>query len=140
MDFRIVCEKGIEYTNLNNFIDDFLDYDDKLTDENYKYLENLIWEAIEEKKGKIMGTPFWDIMFELIEDFIYTYKIDEETISYDLYKGWEVILYVIENPETKNHYAIARQVSRWGDSEFVDDFEEVYKTTEIKEVWKAVKE
>ena len=140
MDFRIVCEKGIEYTNLNDFIDDFLHYDDRLTDENYEYLESLIWEAIEEKKGKIMGTPFWDIMFELVEDFIYTYKIDEETINYDLYKGWEVILYVVENPETKNHYAIARQISRWGDSEFVDDFEEVYKTTEIKEVWKAVKE
>lgn len=131
-EFKITCKKGITYTDIETFGDEFEANNDSLTDENTDYLDNVVWEYIEETKGEIPDYIVW--ILYLLEDFFYTYQADRETVEYDLYKGWEWIRVVIQNPKTNNYYQIFKAEGRYGDT----DYPEGYQFTQVEPYDKVV--
>ena len=105
MDFNITCEKGITYTNIETFKEDFDHNGDSFTDENEEEIDKYIWAVIEETDGKIPDT-IWYFMREFSEDFLYNYRADRETLEYDIYKGYAYILLILQNPYTNNYFGI----------------------------------
>lgn len=138
--FRITCKKGITYTDIETFSEQFEDNHDDLTDENVDYLNNVVWDYIEETKGKIPEYMVW--VLYLLEDFFYTYEADRETIEYDLYKGWEWIRIVIQNPKTHNYYQIFKTEGRYGDTEYPEGYQltQVEPYEKVVNSWKEVED
>lgn len=139
--FEITCEKGITYTNIENFTEEFYENVDSLTNENVDYLENYIWEAIEEYNGKIPEPLVW-IMLDFCEDFTYNYEVDRETLEYNLYKGWAYIKVIIQNPETGNYYAFYNNEGKYDTEKFANgyEFERVRPAEKIIKTWETLNE
>ena len=137
MDFNITCEKGITYTDPETFVEDFYGNNDNIDCENYSYLENYVWEWIEATNGRI-PSYVWDIISDLMEDFIWDNHIDDELIEYDLEDGRETIRRVIVSPNM-NYFATILTQNRWGDREYLDcDFTKVKKAKKVVETWEEV--
>lgn len=134
-NFEITCEKGITYTNIENFVEDFLKNQDEISQENVKYLEALIWEYIETNSEEVPEYII-DIITDLIE-FIYDFTIDKQLIDCDLYKGWESNLEILQNPKTGNYFGIEKSENRWGDHDYPNGytFHRVRKVDKIIQVW-----
>lgn len=132
-NFSVTCGRTT-YTNIETFAGDILNNDEALTQEHVQYLEELIWEYIEEGNGKI-PEYIVDIITDLIE-FIYDFQIDIQLVTWDLYKGWENKLIILQNPKTGNHYGIFKAENRWGDY----DYPEGYEFVRVKYLEKVIKE
>lgn len=134
-DFCITCATGITYTNLENLLYDMDNNADRFTQENIEYLNNYIWETIEETKGKI-PCGMLEIMEEI--DFIYDYTVDRVTLNSDLYKGWSNELVILLSPISEKHYGIRAITGRYGNTEYEEPLFQVRKTEEVVTVWKTV--
>ena len=136
-DFCITCATGITYTNLENLLYDMDNNADSFTQENIKYLNNYIWEVIEETKGKI-PCGMLGIMEEI--DFIFDYTIDRVTLDYDLYKGWSNQLVILLSPISKKYYGTYATEGRYGDLEYDEPLFLVKKVEKVVSAWEEVKE
>lgn len=136
-DFCITCAAGITYTNLENLLYDMDNNADSFTQENIKYLNNYIWEVIEETKGKI-PCGMLGIMREI--DFIYDYTVDRVILDYDLYKGWSNQLVILLSPISKRYYGIYKTEGRYGDLEYDESLVQVKKVEKVVSAWEEVKE
>jgi hypothetical protein len=136
-DFCITCAAGITYTNLENLLYDMDNNADSFTQENIEYLNNYIWEVIEETKGKI-SCGMLGIMEEI--DFIYDYTVDRVTLDYDLYKGWLNKLIILLSPISNKYYGIYATEGRYGDTDYDEQLVQVKKVEKFMSVWVEVKE
>lgn len=134
-NFKITCEKGITYTDIENFVENFLENQDELSQENVEYLEALIWEYIETSNEEVPEYIIY-IITDLIE-FIYDFTIDKQLIECDLYKGWEFDLIILQNPKTGNYFSIEYSENRWGDHDYPNGytFNRVRKIDKVIQVW-----
>lgn len=114
-DFKIISINGVEYTNPKTLIDDLYANNDDFSNENIDYLRNYIWETIDETNGNIPWYIFY-LMEEI--DFPFAEAIDNETIDYDLYKGWRTGKIIFQSPITKNYYATYYTEGRGGEMDF----------------------
>ena len=110
---------------------------DRFTQENIEYLNNYIWEVIEETKGKIPCGMF-GIMREI--DFIYDYMVDRVTLDYDLYKGWSNQLIILLSPISEKYYGIYATEGSFGELEYDESLFLVKKVEKVVSAWEEVKE
>lgn len=136
-DFCITCAAGITYTNLENLLYDMDNNADSFTQENIKYLNNYIWEVIEETKGKI-SCGMLEIMREI--DFIYDYTVDRVVLDYDLDKGWSNELIILLSPISKKYYGIYATEGRYNGTEYDAPLVQVKSVEKIVSGWEEVKE
>lgn len=136
-DFCITCAAGITYTDLENLLYDMDNNADSFTQENIEYLNNYIWEVIEETKGKI-PCGMLGIMREI--DFIYDYTVDRVTLDYDLYKGWSNKLIILLSPISNKYYGTYATEGRYGDIDYDESLVQVKKIEKFVSVWVEVKE
>ena len=136
-DFCITCAAGITYTNLENLLYDMDNKADSFTQENIKYLNNYIWEVIEETKGRI-PCGMLGIIDEI--DFIYNYMADTIILDYDLYKGWSNKLIILFSPISKKYYGIYAAEGRYIDIEYSELLVQVKPIEKVMLTWEEVKE
>lgn len=129
--FKITTEQGIVYTNLQDFYNDFcVNYDtidDNIDEEAAAYLDEYIWEAIEEGNDKIEDETLMLIFEDYIDipEFVYMYRYDTKLIEYDIDRGLAYTRQVIKSPSGR-YFSIVRMDSAY-DWEYPDGhyFEEV---------------
>ena len=133
-DFKIVCMNGIEYNNLETFLDDLESNNDDLTSENCEYLSKYIWDKIEETKGDI---PYY--CFNIIHDLeiFYECEVDRTVVDCDYYKGWSTELVVVKNPYTKNYYGYYYTQSRC-ESRYDEELFRVEPYDKIVKSWRRI--
>lgn len=142
--FRITTEQGIVYTNLQDFYNDFcVNYatiDDNITEEGSAYLDEYIWEAIEEGNGKIEDETLMLIFEDFVEipEFVYMYRYDTKLIEYDIDRGLAYTRQVIKSPSGR-YFSIIRMDSAY-DWEYPDGhyFEEVKPIEKTITDWEVI--
>ena len=136
--FRITTEKGIVYTNLQDFYNDICvngdTTDDSIDEEAITYLDDYIWEAIEEGNGRIEDEDLMLVFKDYIEipEFIYMYLYDTKLIEYDIDRGLAYTRQVIQSPSGR-FFSIVRMDSSWD-----YDYPDGYYFQEVKPVEKTL--
>lgn len=135
--FKITTEQGIVYTNLQDFYNDICvngdTTDDNIDEEAAAYLDEYIWEAIEEGNGKIEDETLMLIFEDYIDipEFVYMYRYDTKLIEYDIDRGLAYTRQVIKSPSGR-YFSIVRMDSAYSweypDGHYFEEVKPVEKT------------
>ena len=136
--FRITTEQGIIYTNLQDFYNDICvngdTIGDTITEEGSIYLDEYIWEAIEEGNGEIEDEDLMLIFEDYVDipEFVHMYLYDTKLIKYDLDSGLAYTRWVIKSPSGR-YFSIVRM-----DSAYSWEYPDGHRFEEVKPVEKTI--
>ena len=142
--FRLTTEQGIIYTNLQDFYNDMCvngdTNEDTITEEGSVYLDEYIWEAIEEGNGRIEDETLMLVFEDYVDipEFVHMYLYDTKLIKYDLDSGLAYTRWVIKSPSGR-YFSIVRMDSAYS-WEYPDGhyFEEVKPIEKTIIDWEAI--